>query len=119
MSDLRKHMDCMPDGCLVGDGQCPVLGQVPWPGPRIPPIDHVTIHAGCRYADGYEAAKWEDRDIDQDADWRARKQIADRIESEFADDPWIFNQIRDEAERQLATHIKDMAIRVARGDIDD
>jgi hypothetical protein len=26
-------MDCMPDGCLVGDGRCPVLGEVPWPGP--------------------------------------------------------------------------------------
>lgn len=34
MGNLRLHMDCMPPdkgGCLVKDGQCPVLGEVEWP----------------------------------------------------------------------------------------
>jgi hypothetical protein len=47
---IRNHMDCMPDRCLVGDGQCPVLGEVPWPEskPAMTDRDH-------GWQEGYEA----------------------------------------------------------------
>lgn len=44
-----------------------------------------------------------------------REQIVAEIEAEFADDPWIFNEVHDAATHRLALHVKDMAVRVVRG----